>query len=262
MKRFALIGDPVAHSHSPQLHRAALQQHEIEGEFVSVKVTSAQLPQWMKYEAPQFDGIAVTSPHKENVLEFIHQESEATQKIGAVNTIFQKKGQLIGTNTDSIGALRALQTAVNPNGLRVLVLGAGGAARAIIFALKMTRSDITVWNRTAPRAEKLAQEFKIQYEKNLEDINPDDYNVIINATLVGMNEWKSLLSENFWQPHHTAMDVIYTPLETKFLADATQSGAKTITGDLMLVYQAVEQFRIWHGEEIDPDIMAEAFLKE
>ncbi|MCF7918233.1 shikimate dehydrogenase [Candidatus Gracilibacteria bacterium] len=270
MKRFALIGDPVAYSRSPSLHRTAMSELEIEGEFVAIRVKKENLSDWLKYEGRNnFDGIAITSPHKETIRSFLDGESEVSRLIGAVNTLFWRDKFLVGTNTDAIGALRAIQGIINPVGKRVLLLGAGGAAKAIAFALLTAKAQVSLWNRTPEKALNLAHHFThnegkqalIHLQENLQKINPQDFDLVINATLVGLNEWKSLLPEDFWLPSHIAMEVIYTPLETKFLADAAAAGAEIITGDQMLIHQAVEQFHIWHGKEIDPDIMARAFFE-
>ncbi|MCF7906109.1 shikimate dehydrogenase [Candidatus Gracilibacteria bacterium] len=261
MKKFAVIGFPITHSKSPALHNAGFQEFQIEAEFEAIEVPPENLELWIKNEfRPNFQGAAVTIPHKETIGKFLDLESEAASKIGAVNTLYWEKGKLAGTNTDCIGALKALQTRVNPSGKKALILGAGGASRAIIFALCMAQADVFLWNRTKEKAERLAQEFKISHIDLLEKINPEDFDIIINTTSVGLNEMKSVLPASFWSPHHTAFDIVYSPLETQFLRDAQNAGAHVVTGDHMLVHQAVEQFRIWHGVDLDPDVMSEAFF--
>lgn len=262
MKHFVIIGDPVNHSYSPRIHEAAMRELEIEGDFHAIKISAKDLKKWIQNEGlKNYDGIAVTAPHKENIRAFFDNESEAVHQIGAVNTLFWKENILTGTNTDSIGALKALQSVCNPQGKKVLICGAGGAARAIIFALQMAQCQITLWNRTMNNTRKLVGDFGVGYVEKQEELDPEHFDIIINATPVGLNEWKSLLPEDFWLPRHVAFDTIYVPLETKFLSDAANAGAQIVTGDLMLVYQAAEQFRIWHGKEIDPDVMARAFLE-
>ncbi len=261
MKKFAVIGYPIKHSKSPQIHNAGFQEFNIEAEFEAIEVKPENLEKWMQEEFPNYEGLAVTIPHKETIGNFLDKKSEASKIIGAVNTVYRIEENICGTNTDCIGALKALQTEVpNLKDKKVLVLGAGGASRALLFALKTAESKISLWNRTEKKAIELAEEFQIASVENLKALNPDDFDIIINSTSVGLGEWKSLLDEDFWQPHHVAFDMVYKPLETKFLNDAENAGGKSITGDKMLVFQALEQFKIWHDIEVEPEIFESAFF--
>ena len=263
MKKFAVIGYPIKHSKSPQIHNAGFQEFNLEADFEAVEVAPENLESWMKTEFPNYQGIAVTIPHKENIKKFIDAQTPAAESIGAVNTLYRFEDKIIGTNTDCVGALKALQTEVSDlKDKSILILGAGGASRAIIFALVTAESKITLWNRTSSKAIKLADEFKVQTAENLKTINPDNFDIIINTTSVGLNSWESILDEKFWDPKHIAFDIVYQPLETRFLNDAENAGARTITGDKMLIYQAIEQFKIWHGIEPEPEIFEQAFFLE
>ncbi|MDH3325011.1 MAG: shikimate dehydrogenase, partial [Candidatus Peregrinibacteria bacterium] len=144
MKKFCVIGHPIKHSKSPVLHQAGFVEFELEAEFNAVDVAPENLENWVKNDfANDFDGAAVTIPHKENIRKFINLETEAAQKIGAVNTLFKQDGVICGTNTDGIGALKAIQTEIlNLKDKKVLILGAGGASRAIIFALKTAGAQV------------------------------------------------------------------------------------------------------------------------
>jgi len=207
MKKFAVIGFPITHSKSPQLHQAGFQELEIDAEFEAIEVLPENLEQWIKNKfRPYFQGVAVTLPHKETIKKYIDRESEASKKIGAVNTLYWEKGQIIGTNTDCIGALKALQTVLNPFQKKVLILGAGGASRAIIFALQMAQCEISLWNRTKEKAENIAQEFNIKHVPLIENIEPEDFDIIINATSIGLNEMKSIFPKNLWRPQHVFKD--------------------------------------------------------
>lgn len=261
MKKFASIGHPISLSKSPLLHQAGFSEFDIEATFEAIEVKPENLEAWMRTEARQFDGLSVTSPHKEKIRAYLDQEAEAAQKVGAVNTVLNKDGILIGTNTDAIGALRAIQTGINPAKKKCLVLGAGGASRAIIFALKTAGASISVWNRSPEKATAMAQEFEIQAIDSFQDLDPDDFDLIANATTVGMGEWKSIFPPELWREKHVAFDAVYEPLETRFLHEASTAGATTVHGDEMLVQQAVEQFRLWHEIDIDPNIMFEAFFE-
>ncbi len=262
MKKFAVIGHPIEHSKSPTLHQAGFVELEIDATFEKVDIAPESLEQWLKLKVKDYHGLAVTIPHKETLFPFVEKVTDAAQAIGAINTLYWENDVLCGTNTDCVGALKALQSEIpNLQGKKVLVLGAGGASRAIIFALKVAESEIYIWNRTESKAQTLADEFEVDAVENLQALNPDNFDLVINTTSVGLKEWKSLLPASFWTPNHTAFDIVYDPLETKFLSDAADSGAQTITGDLMLVYQALEQFKIWHDQELEPEVMGNAFFE-
>lgn len=263
MKKFAVIGYPLGHSKSPQIHKAGFQEFDIEASFEAVEVKPDDLKIWMEKEARNFAGFAVTAPHKEIIREFLDSETEIVSKIGAVNTVSNIDGNLVGTNTDAVGALQAILTTVDPKDKKVLILGAGGAAKAIAFGLKTAEAVIAIWNRTTEKAENLANFLDIGLVENLEEIEPivDKFDIIINATSVGTKEWESVFPAKFWQPNHIAFDVVYDPLQTKFLDDAEQAGAQIITGDKFLIYQAIEQFKVWHNIQPEAEVFEGAFFE-
>ena len=263
MKKFCVIGHPISHSKSPALHEAGFIDLEIDAEFEAIDIKPENLETWIKQEfRPNFEGAAVTIPHKEEVRKYIDFETEAAKKAGAVNTLFWQEGILGGTNTDIIGILRAISTEINPEAKKVLILGAGGAARAAIYAMKSAKTQVYIWNRTFEKAKDLAKEFEITAIEDLEKIDPESVEIIMNLTSAGLKTRESIIPKVFWRSHHTAFDAIYTPLETKFLFEAEQAGATTITGDKMLIYQALEQFKIWHKKELEPEIMGNAFFNK
>lgn len=262
MKKFAIIGYPIAHSKSPQLHEAGFSEMEIDAQFEKLEIHPDNLSYWITNEFPNYAGVAVTIPHKETIMKFVDRVAPAGEKIGAVNTLYWDNELIIGTNTDCLGALKALQTECPElAGKKVLILGAGGASRAIIFALKNAESQIFLWNRTIEKAEKLAEEFEVETIENIKAVNGENFDIIINTTSVGMKEWKSPVPEDFFSASNIVFDIVYDPLETKFLADAEGAGATTITGDKMLVHQALEQFNIWHQIYLEPEIMESAFFE-
>lgn len=261
MKKFAVIGHPVAHSRSPQLHEAGFIDLEIDATFEALDIAPEALATWLKSDARFYHGVAVTIPHKEALVKLIDKCAPAAEQIGAINTLYWEDHVLCGTNTDGLGALRAIQAEIpNLQDKKALVLGAGGAARAVVFALMTAGAKTSIWNRTTNQALKLAGEFGADPVESLSSINPDKFDLVINATSVGLKEWKSPLPADFWTPHHVAFDLVYDPLETKFLSDAAAAEARIITGDAMLVAQALEQFRLWHGLELEPEVMATAFF--
>jgi len=261
MKKFAVIGSPIAHSKSPALHEAGFNELEIEASFNAIEVAPADLGSWLSVNMIDYTGVAVTLPHKETIVPLVQKLSPAAHAIGAVNTLYWEHEVLHGTNTDCVGVLRALQTEVlNLEDKKVLLLGAGGAARAALFALRTSDGKSTVWNRTEKKARDLAEEFGAEAVESFSDLNPDSFDIVINSTSVGLKKWESVVPEDFWTPHHVAFDMVYDPLETRFLSEAADAGARTITGDQMLVHQALEQFHLWHKTELEPEVMGKAFF--
>ncbi len=263
MKKFAVIGSPIKHSKSPQLHEAGFIDLEIDATFEAVEVQPSDLASWMKNQFPDYEGVAVTIPHKEAIIPYIDQLAPAAKMIGAVNTLYRKDGLVIGTNTDCFGALKAIETECpSLKGKKVLILGAGGASRAVIFAMQTAEAKVSLWNRTSEKARSLADYFEVTHIESLANFSGQDFDIIINTTSVGLKSWQSPLPEKFFHVSNIVFDVVYEPLETKFLSDAEAVGAVTITGDKMLVFQALEQFKLWHGVELEPEVMSSAFFRD
>ncbi len=261
MKNYCVIGHPITHSKSPALHQAGFVELEIDAEFSAVDVKPDELGDWVKNEfRPNFQGAAVTIPHKEAIRQYLDFETEAATRIGAVNTLFWKDEKLGGTNTDTIGVLRAISTQVNPTDKKCLILGAGGAARAAIYGLKSAQAQVFVWNRTTEKAQALAKEFEVTAIEDLEKVDPAAVDILLNMTSVGLKQDVSPVPADFHRSHHVTFDAVYDPLETRFLREAEEAGAETITGDKMLIYQALEQFHLWHGQELEPEVMGSAFF--
>lgn len=259
MKKFAVIGHPIEHSRSPQLHEAGFIDFEIDAEFEAIDVAPEQLGEWLRGDfLEHYSGAAVTTPHKIAIRKFLDSETDAAAAIGAVNTITNVEGKIVGTNTDGIGALRAVLTEMDPTDARVLVLGAGGVARAIAFALNTAGAHVSVWNRTTAKAVKLAAELGVHCLPDLELALPiaEKIDLIVNATA-----GNPTMPDDWWSPHQVAFDVQYEPLVTKFLEDAEAAETRTITGDKLLVHQAIEQFKIWHGIEPEPEVFENAFFR-
>jgi len=255
MKKFCVIGYPIKHSKSPQIHHIWFDEFGIDAEFVAIEVKPEDLEQFIYQNFLSnkvYDGAAVTVPHKIEIQKFLENETQKAKKIGAVNTLFFENQKLSGTNTDADGALLAiLAIEKNIKNKKVLIFGAGGASRAIIFSLKDAGCDVYIKNRTEEKAIKLAEEFGCNFLEN-ENFTQSIFNqfdIIINATSVGLKTWTSVVPADFWSQNQIAFDVVYDPLTTKFLSDAKNAGAKIITGEKMLIYQAIAQFKIWHNLE-------------
>jgi shikimate dehydrogenase len=197
-----------------------------------------------------FKGAAVTIPHKEEIINHIDELDETAEQIGAANTLANDNGKITGYNTDYCGAVMALKEVTKINNKKILIIGAGGAARAVVYGLKKEEARITIANRTDEKAEKLANEFKVNFDKfnNIKKLVKNS-DIIINTTSVGMSPDKndSILDEKDLAKDQIVMDIVYKPVNTKLIRTANKKGCITITGDRMLIYQAVRQFELWTG---------------
>jgi len=272
---FGVFGDPIGHSLSPDMHNAAFSALGIDCVYHAFRVTPEKLEKAiLGAEAMGFGGLNLTVPLKEKALklDFIKPDHLA-KRIGAVNTVvFGKTGEIRGYNTDGIGARQALlDNAVEIIGSRIVVAGAGGAARAVAFQLAADGADITVINRTEERAVELAKEIsaaslpgKISGTglSGLKELLRDS-DVLINTTTLGMNPNTDTSIATAEELHSglTVFDIVYNPLETRLLREAKAAGAKTISGVLMLVYQGAEAFRLWTGVEPPVELMKKTVLE-
>lgn len=271
-----LIGWPVEHSLSPMMHNAAFTALEIDWAYVPLPVRPEDVQEGLKgLAALNFVGANVTVPHKQAVMRYLDELSDASRITGAVNTIHIKNGKFYGHNTDASGFLNALKEAgCEPKGLRVAVLGAGGAARAVVYALAWAEADsIVVLNRTAERAaflvDDLAEAFpdsKLGFEsltsKALITLN-SNIDLVVNTTSVGMypniehSPWPVEVSI----PNGAIFnDLVYNPLETTFLAAARAAGSQTIDGLGMLIHQGAFAFERWTGHQAPIEVMRRACL--
>jgi len=272
---FGVFGDPIGHSLSPAMHNAAFSALGMDCVYHAFRVTPEKLEKAiLGAEAMGFGGLNLTVPLKEKALklDFIKPDPLA-KRIRAVNTLgFGKSGEIQGYNTDGLGARQALlENGVEITGSRIVVAGAGGAARAVAFQLAADGADITVINRTEERAAELAKEIsaaalpgKISGTglSGLKELlqNAD---VLINTTTLGMhpNTDTSIATAEELHSSLTVFDIVYNPLETRLLREAKAAGAKTISGVLMLVYQGAEAFRLWTGVEPPVELMKKTVLE-
>ena len=256
-KLYGIIGNPVSHSMSPAIHNAAFIEKGLKNVYVPLKV--ADIDTFMKkYRKIDFQGFSVTIPHKERVLPFLDNIDHTAKKIGAINTIVNYKGKLTGYNTDCMAAVMGLECSLKEtnealNNKKVSIIGAGGAARAIAFGLKEKGCDITIFNRTMERAEKLSHDVKCKFE-NFEEIHKLDSDIIINTTSIGMfpDVDQTPIPKNILKEGMIVFDAVYNPIETRLLREANENGCHTINGLSMFINQAAEQFRLWTN--IDPPI--------
>lgn len=259
---YGILGRPVAHSLSPAMHNAAFASLGLNAVYVPFAVQNlAQALQGLR--GLNLGGVSVTIPFKEEIIPLLDEVDDRAKKIGAVNTVLNRDGRLWGTNTDWEGALAALRDLTELAGRRVLVLGAGGAGRALVYAVRQTGGDVTVVDPNAARARSLAQEFE-GTALSLAEAAQGPATVLINASPVGMAPQDKEIpfpAEKLNQ-FQVVMDIVYKPLRTRLLQEAAASGCRTIDGLQMLVYQGARQFELFTGWPAPVEIMRRAALAE
>jgi shikimate dehydrogenase len=262
-----IIGSPVSHSLSPKLHGFWLKQMGIKGDYDAVNVPPEYLVKTVKKLPAKYVGGNVTIPHKEKVLMLCDEVHGIAKSVGAVNTLVFKDSKILGYNTDVFGFIENLSSNNVDLGKinKPLVLGAGGAARAVITALRTYIPKfgedrdrwITVTNRTEYKAEILADEYGarlIQWDDIQRELS--SYDLVINTTSLGMKGQEQLQINLDTLPKNAVVnDIVYNPLETDLLKQAREKGLKTVDGLGMLLYQAVQGFEFWFGQK--PDVTPE-----
>lgn len=256
-----LIGNPVEHSLSPEIHNFMFSETKENGIYLAFKVEKENIKKTLEgMKSLGIKGFNVTIPHKEEVLSSLDFISEEVKVIKACNTIFNNDGKLEGYNTDYLGFLKTLEEeGFQIKGKNIAVLGAGGASRAILWALKNNKpSNVDIFNRSLDKAKNLIEEFEIESSRAflLTDFKNHSlkYDLIINTTSVGMGTLKdqSPIEENVELKKEVILyDLIYNPSKTKFLEIGASSNLKIINGLDMLLYQAILSFQIWTKNDFD-----------
>lgn len=251
---FAVIGHPVSHSLSPLMMNAAFRSLSIPGVYVALDVDDLQ-EDLRTLAGAGFRGLSVTIPHKETALRVVPKVDETARAIGAVNTLRLHDGNWQGSNTDWLGAVRALKRKTPLSSRRALVVGAGGAARAVVYGLKNEGALTTITNRTVSRGEGLARTFHCDFIPmgNLRDPrSPHRFDVVVNCTSVGLMGRDSQLPvpETLFAPGMIVMDIVYRPTWTPFLRAAARHDCIIVQGYEMLLYQGVAQLEWWLDRSI------------
>ncbi|SCX82106.1 shikimate dehydrogenase [Paenibacillus polysaccharolyticus] len=268
-----VMGDPIAHSKSPAMHNAALQAAGVHGMYMPLHVQPDQLEAAIRgIVALGYRGVNVTIPHKEQVMQYLDVIDDSARLIGAVNTIVNENGKLTGYNTDGIGYVRSLKEEAVPQleGKRIAVLGAGGAARGVIYALALEKPEqISILNRTADRALTLASDLR---SHGLGDISGNGMqdaqavlataDIVINTTAAGMHPHvDDVPVDPAWIREGAAVsDLIYNPLETRLLRESRLRGCTVHGGLGMFVYQGAVAFEHWLGIPAPVDTMRRAVM--
>jgi shikimate dehydrogenase len=271
----AVIGDPIEHSLSPVIQNVAFNALNLNVVYTAFRVKSSEVANALAgMRALGFLGLSVTMPHKETVIPYLDWVDETAKCLNSVNTIHSKEGKLLGYSTDGIGALEALRkNGADPQGKRVLMLGAGGAARVIAYTLIEEVEELVVLNRTSSMAEKLAETIKHKFGKKIiiDSLSPKvieanvcNSDILLNTTSVGMkpNIDKSLVSPDCLRSNLTVMDIVYNPFETRLVKDAKAVGANVVSGVEMLIYQGAAAFEIWTGCRAPVQVMRNAALEQ
>jgi shikimate dehydrogenase len=258
--RLAVLGHPVAHSRSPAMHGAALAALGLDGEWTyeAIDVPPDGLEGRVREMPAQgFVGANVTVPHKGAALALADRLSEPAREIGAANTLSFRDGEIHAENTDAPGFLDVLPRP--PRGCRALVLGAGGAGRAVVWALVREGAEVGVWNRTRLRAGHLCEELG---GAPVELPRQEEYDLIVNTTAVGLrgeDPFAELpLSRGGFSPSQTVVDLVYGDERTELLAGAAEAGAAIVDGIEVLARQGARSLRIWTGLEPPLDVMLAA----
>jgi 3-dehydroquinate dehydratase/shikimate dehydrogenase len=236
---YGLIGDPVEKSPGHLYHNAIFRQRKENAVYVKMGVRPEELAAFIPLaRALGVRGLSVTIPLKEKILPFLDEVEPAAKQIGAVNTLLFKKGKIIGTNTDGLGALDAIEKKLRVRGKKVVLLGAGGAARAIAFEAKARGAEVFILNRTIQRAQELAADMGCQ-AGSLEDV-PSSYDILINCSPDPMPIDSKKIREKT-----LVMDIVYEPLETPFLKAAALKHCQLVYGEEMFLNQAARQSNFW-----------------
>jgi shikimate dehydrogenase len=273
-----VFGWPVEHSLSPAMHNAAFAALRLPCVYVPFPVRPEEIGTAIRsLPALGIVGVNLTIPHKENVLPFLDEITDEAREIGAVNTVHCVEGRLLGDNTDGRGFYEPLrELGVTLSGKSVVVLGAGGAARSVVFRLVREGATVYLFNRTRERAERLVQSISdVGYPEGCVRILPEgeetalrralgDAELLVNTTSIGMyphHEVPPPVPPDALPPDLMVYDLIYNPVETKLLQEARIRGCRTLTGVKMLVGQGAAAFQRWTGLWPPTDVMEAAVLR-
>ena len=259
---FGVIGRPARHSFSPLIHNKGYQALGLNYIYLAFEAKSLKKA-FDGLKEIGINGFNVTMPFKQEIIKYIDKVDASAEKVNAVNTVVNRNGKFTGYNTDGIGAVNALKKATRLKGKKVLLFGAGGAGRAIAFALQKEKAKITISEKTSSKGKALAKEVRGKFV-SLSNAIRTDPDIIINATPVGMkpNINSSVIPKEFLERQMVVFDIVYNPIETKLLKDAKKVGCRTINGIEMLLEQAYKSFEVFTGKKAPRNEIRKAVLKE
>jgi shikimate dehydrogenase len=257
-----VIGDPVAHSLSPAMHNAAYEALGLGSQYIFLpsRVTASDLALKMSEvkESANIHALAVTVPHKEAIIKYLNRLDETARVIGAVNTVVKEEGKLVGYNTDYYGAIESLKAHTELNGKKIVVLGSGGSARAIVYGLAKEKCDVIIYSRNIEKGKEITDEFggqSMEWEKRNANLDGD---VIINATNIGREGKELPLNEEMISAKQVVFDINYNINGTALLNAAKYKGAVVVDGLEMLLRQGMKQFEIYTGLKAPEEAMRKA----
>ncbi|WP_048191196.1 shikimate dehydrogenase [Methanobacterium sp. SMA-27] len=272
---FGIIGDPVEHTLSPGMHNAAFKELDMNNIYVPFHVNAEELEDAIAGAyALGIKGLNITIPHKTEVIKYLDYLDIAAGLIGAVNTIEFGKNGAVGHNTDGIGAVRAINEITSVKNKKVMILGAGGAARAVAFQILISGAkNLVISNRTIERASELRDDLveKLEPDVLVTDLGHElerelkDTDILVNTTPIGMYpniSQKPIVTADMMHEDLVVNDIVYNPLKTGLLNEAEKAGAKPISGVKMLMYQGVESFKIWTGIEPPVEVFKKALMDQ
>ena len=255
-KLCAIIGNPLGHTLSPAMHNAAFAACGLNYVYVAFRVVDVRSA-IAGVRALGIRGVSVTTPHKVEVMRWLDETTPIAQRIGALNTVVNVDGHLEGHNTDGEGAMRALEARTKLSGRRVVLIGAGGAARSLAFLVRDRGGTLMILNRTVEKARDLATDVGCEHAglDALDAIREAD--VIIQATSVGMypHTREMPIPGYVLSPDQIVFDIVYNPPQTALVRQAHQTGCVVVPGYEMLVYQGVAQFELWTGVQAPVNVM-------
>ena len=270
-----IFGHPIQHSMSPIMHNIAFKDLSLDFVYIPIDIAPNNLKQAFDVvRALDIKGANITVPHKKITLKYVDDVSILARKIGAINTIKNEDGRLIGRNTDASGAKKALKEAnIDLNGKNVMILGAGGAARALAHSLIEEANNLVIVNRTPNRGKTLANELTKEYHKEVLFKKFDNkifgkilpsIDLLVNTTTIGMYPDKLLspIPKNYLHDDLTVFDIIYNPLETQLMKDASEKGCRVLGGLDMLIFQGVLSFEWWTNQTPNVELMKKSILDE
>lgn len=261
-----VVGNPISHSRSPAIHEAALSRTGLSDRFLygAISLEEEQLESLVQLVRDGVvRGLSVTIPFKERFLQYVDQVDEAARLIGAINTIYLQDGKVRGSNTDWVGILQALQSSEPlPNRPKVAVIGAGGTAKAAVYAAKQLGGEVCIYNRTVSRAQRIGSSLGAQ-ASSLDLFHSSEFEIIIQTTSVGMGD-PALSPVRFEAPNQqqVALDLVYTPRQTRFLVEAAAKGARTVSGEEVFLAQAAMQFELFFGSRAPLEAMKSALNED
>jgi len=267
-KTFAVIGDPIDHSLSPTIHNAAFRELGLDCTYIAYRIPNGELFSGLEsLKSIKVTGFNVTIPHKIEILKYLDEIDEDCKVIGAINTVVNNDGKLKGYNTDLQGFLEPIKKRnLEIKNSNVLLLGAGGAARAIVMGfVKEKAISITIANRTKENAQSLvdfAQKNGIEAKScTLDKIDPNSgYKFIVNATSIGLKDEPSPIDTSMINQDTVVYDIVYMPMNTNLIKQSKKIGATVIYGYEMLLSQAAKSFEIWHNIKAPYDTMKKAIV--